>query len=78
MRIKNRVVTTKTKKMVDIKTLVDTSDNAIEEAKIKMKVAEILTKTKIKQNEAVSDGRIIKVFQLEIKMFTLRDRLKNV
>ena len=36
--------------MVDIKSQIDTSENAIEEAKTKMKVAEILSLTKKKQN----------------------------
>ena len=75
--IKSRVVATKTKNMVDIKSQIDTSENAIEEAKTKMKVAEILNETKRKQNVAVYNENYLEASTLGIKIFALQDRLKN-
>jgi hypothetical protein len=63
--------------MIDINTLVDTSDSTIEEAKIKTRVAEILNETKKKQNIAVNNERYLEASALGIKIFALQDRLKN-
>jgi hypothetical protein len=75
--IKSRVVAIKTEDMIDINTLIDTSDNTIEEAKIKTRVAEILNETKKKQNNAVLNERYLEASTLGIKIFALQDRLKN-
>lgn len=75
--IKSRVVAIKTKNMVDIKSQIDTSENAIEEAKTKMEVAEILSLTKKKQNVAVYNENYLEASTLGIKIFALQDRLKN-
>ncbi len=63
--------------MVNITTLINSSDTSPEEARTKIKVAEKLTDTKNNQKKALRTGEVDKFRVLGIKIFALEDRLKN-